>query len=105
VNLPVSSGLNAKLQAPGGNVAPGGCADESLYDRFHRAGLKGLRMAPYYVPFEDPRSEVTLVLRGRVSRLGGDDAAEAETAWQRAAEEGTFFFAQPHHCAVGTKPI
>jgi hypothetical protein len=34
--------------------------------------------------------------------------AEEATEWResvgRAKTDGTFFFALPHHCAVGTKP-
>ena len=43
VNLPLSTGLKAKVEAPGmlGMVSPQGCADASLYPRMRRAGLTG----------------------------------------------------------------
>ena len=42
-NAALSPGLRAKVDIAGrGGVAPGGCADASLYQRFRRAGLVGL---------------------------------------------------------------
>ena len=35
--------------------------------------------------------------------LSQEETAEWQAAWVQAQEEGTFFFAYPHHCAVGTK--
>jgi hypothetical protein len=42
-NAALSPAVRAKADAPGrGDVAPAGCADASLYERFRRAGLVGL---------------------------------------------------------------
>src|SRR4029077_20938976 len=42
-NATFSPAARAKVDIPGrGDVAPGGCADVSLYERFRRAGLVGL---------------------------------------------------------------
>jgi SAM-dependent methyltransferase len=43
INLPLDAALKAKVEMPGmigGGMSPGGCADASLYQRFHALGLK-----------------------------------------------------------------
>ena len=43
INLPLDTALKAKVEMPGmigGGMSPGGCADASLYQRFHALGLK-----------------------------------------------------------------
>jgi hypothetical protein len=76
MNLRLPTGLQAKVNAPGaiGSVAAQGCADASLYQRFHQAGLTQ------------------------------EEAQQWQSARVQAEAEGTFFMAWPHHCAVGTKP-
>ena len=52
VNLPLDPALKAKVEMPGmigGGMAPQGCADASLYTRFHALGLKELRGFPQLV--------------------------------------------------------
>ena len=107
VNLPLDPALKAKVEMPGmigGGMAPQGCADASLYTRFHALGLKELRGFPQLVAVRpgSPR-----VARYQQQILAALTPAETE-AWHRAVAEGqrdgTFFFAQPFHCAVGTKP-
>ncbi len=52
VNLPLDPALKAKVDAPGiigGGMAPQGCADASLYRRFHALGLTGLKCFPQLV--------------------------------------------------------
>jgi SAM-dependent methyltransferase len=51
-NLPISTTLRAKVDAPGligAGVAAAGCADTSLYRRFYAAGLTELRCFPQLV--------------------------------------------------------
>jgi hypothetical protein len=38
-----------------------------------------------------------------LGRLNPDKASERRHAVAQAEAEGSFFIAQPHHCAVGTK--
>jgi SAM-dependent methyltransferase len=106
VNLPLEPALKAKVEAPGiigGGMAPKGCADASLYRRFHALGLTGLQCFPQLVAVVpgQPRLE-----RYQQQILAALSPAEAET-WRRAVAqaetEGTFFIAQVYHCAVGTK--
>ena len=107
VNLPLDPGLKAKVDAPGiigGGMAPRGCADASLYRRFHALGLIGLKCFPQLVSVVpgQPRLE-----RYQQQVLAALSPSEAET-WRQAVAvaegDGTFFIAQAYHCAVGTKP-
>lgn len=106
VNLPLAPALKAKVEAPGiigGGMAPKGCADASLYRRFHALGLTGLKCFPQLVAVVpgQPRLE-----RYQQQILAALSPAEAETwrhAVAQAETEGTFFIAQVYHCAVGTK--
>jgi hypothetical protein len=88
----------------GGGMSPGGCADASLYQRFHALGLKELHCFPQLVAVRpgSPR-----LARYQQQILAALSPAETE-AWRRAVaraeREGTYFVAQPFHCAVGTKP-
>ena len=88
----------------GGGVAPKGVADASLYRRLTALGLRGLKCFPQLVAVV-PGSE--RIERYQQQILAALTPAEAE-AFRRAAaaaeRDGTFFIAQPYHCAVATKP-
>jgi len=103
----LDAALKAKVEMPGmigGGMSPGGCADASLYQRFHALGLKELSCFPQLVAVRpgSPR-----LARYQQQILAALSPAETE-AWRRAAaqaeRDGTYFVAQPFHCAVGTKP-
>ena len=107
VNLPLDPALKAKVDAPnviGGGVALKGVADASLYRRLAALGLTGLKCFPQLVSVV-PGSE--RIERYQQQILAALTAAEA-TTWHQAVtaaeREGTFFIAQPYHCAVATKP-
>jgi SAM-dependent methyltransferase len=83
VNLPLSPELKAKVGIPGlfgAGVAPGGCADASLYNRFSKAGLTQLRCFPQFnaVTPEEPR------LRGLQQQALAMFSAEEAAEWRRA---------------------
>jgi SAM-dependent methyltransferase len=106
VNLPLDPALRTKVEMPGaigGGMNPDGCADASLYQRFHALGLQELRCFPQMVAVRPGSPRLARYQQQILSALS---PAEAET-WRRAVEEaehdGTFFIAQPFHCAVGTK--
>jgi SAM-dependent methyltransferase len=105
-NAALSPTVRAKVDAPGkGDVAAGGCADASLYQRFHRAGLVGLTCFSQWVSVDASQpSRVAIFKRGFLAALTEEESAECEAAVARAEADGTFFIATPHHCAVGTKP-
>src|SRR5271166_7016118 len=107
-NLPTSAALRAKVDRPGltgSGVAAAGCADASLYRRFHAAGLTGLRCFPQLVAMTpDQLSRFTISQQQILATLTAEEAAEWQSAAERAEAAGTFFIATGHHCAVGTKP-
>jgi len=41
---------------------------------------------------------------GIIAGLDAEEDAEWQQASAAAKAEATFFIAQPHHCAIGTKP-
>jgi ubiquinone/menaquinone biosynthesis C-methylase UbiE len=108
VNLPLSAATRAKANQPGmatGGVAPAGCADTSLYQRFHAAGLTRLTCFPQFVVLSAAEvSRITIIKQKVLATLTEAEAAEWQSAVTRAEADGTFFIASPHHCAVGTKP-
>ncbi|MGZ8452518.1 MAG: class I SAM-dependent methyltransferase [Candidatus Binatia bacterium] len=105
VNLPLSQQLKAKVDSAGlfgGNVTDKGCADASLYRRMNEAGLKDVAMLPQWASHKD--GERLDYLHERiVALLTPDEFTEWRAALDQAKGEGTFFIAEPFHCAVGRK--
>jgi SAM-dependent methyltransferase len=82
-----------------------GCADASLYRRFAAAGLSDLVMGPQYGADTAQRSPERLRLFvGRVAQgLSSDEARQFRDSVKRATSAGTMVWAEPYHCAVGTR--
>jgi SAM-dependent methyltransferase len=107
VNLPLRAALKLKVEAPGrvaSGVAARGCADASIYRRFHRAGLTQLTLFPHLVPVSRADPRFTLFQQQHLATLAPEEADEWRCAVAEAEADGTFFMAQPFHCAVGIKP-
>jgi ubiquinone/menaquinone biosynthesis C-methylase UbiE len=107
MNLPLQAELQAKVGAPGalGSVAERGCADASLYQRFHQAGLTQVKMFPQLAAFDDSDGYMLQFMQnGLLSKLTEEEARQWQSARAEVEAEGTFFMTWPHHCAVGTKP-
>jgi len=103
VNLPLRVELKTKVEAQAGNVQEQGCADASLYWRLHQAGLEQVTMFPQLAAYA--KGERLQYLQERiVANLKLEEVDEWREAISQADAEGTFFIAQPFHCAVGTKP-
>lgn len=105
INLPLSVGLRAKVEAPGavGQVAAQGCADASLYRRMHKAGLAHVKMLPQLAALTAMDAVTLQFIGGQLlPKMSREEAAEWEAARAQAETDGTFFIAWPHHCAVGT---
>jgi ubiquinone/menaquinone biosynthesis C-methylase UbiE len=102
VNLPLETELKKKAEAPRGHVLKEGCADASLYRRMQQAGLGQLTMFPQWATFSAGER-----LQFEQERIGTTLKPEEANEWRKAITqadaEGTFFIAQPFHCAVGTK--
>jgi len=106
VNLPVSASIKQKVEAPGvmgGERAEEGCADASLYTRFHRSGLSQIKMFPQFASFNGGQNFERWKTEA-LSVLTDDEAEEWHAALAQAEAGGTFFIGQPLHCVVGTKP-
>ncbi len=107
INLPLRAELKAKLESPGGwssGAEEQGCADASLYRRFHAAGLGDVRMLPQLVPFDSSAKLRLKHYQAQIlATLSPDEAREWEAAMNRTQAEGTMIIATPFHCAVGTK--
>jgi SAM-dependent methyltransferase len=106
-NLPLPPELKGKAErVTGPGAGPLGCADGSLFGRVQRAGLADarawLQMATFY-PAQDSQEFWGYYQNWVVAVL----TAEEATTWRRAVShadaDGTFYWAMPHHCAVGTK--
>ena len=104
INLPLRVELKTKAEARQRRVPnPQGCADASLYRRFHQVGLVQVKMFPQLATHSD---------RPRLQFMEGDifpaftpeEMEEWRAAVAEGEAEGTFFIAEPCHCAVGTKP-
>ncbi len=106
INVPVSDMLKRKVEAgyPAA-VEERGCSDASLYARARLAGLGRLKMFPTLAPW-DQSSPLGLRTQESIARttLDEGDLAEWSQGVAKAKSDGTIFFAQPHHCVVGTKP-
>ncbi|MFB3111541.1 MAG: hypothetical protein ACE10G_05860, partial [Gemmatimonadales bacterium] len=59
---------------------------------------------PVMAAYDDARGPTSRFFRRNIESLSPEEAEEAWAAVAEAEAEGTFFFAFPHHCAVGTKP-
>ncbi len=104
VNLPVRAELKSRVEAPGGNVEEQGCADASLYLRLWKAGLNQVKIYPQIAPFPSPYGVMGQFLQNRVlANLNVQEQEEWREAEAQAVAEGSFYFAWPHHCAVGKK--
>ncbi len=107
VNLPLNASLKLQVDAPGligQGTAAGGCADASLYRRFHVARLTQLTLFPQLVAVTPAEPRLAMFQQQILATLGPEEAQEWLCAVAQAEAEGTFFIAQPFHCAVGTKP-
>lgn len=106
VNLPLRAELKSKVEGRGrlgGNVQERGCADASLYRRFLKAGLVQVKMLPQLAICAGGE-RLEYVKERIVTGLRPEEVGEWREAVARAEAEGTFFIAEPFHCAVGTKP-
>jgi hypothetical protein len=98
---------HAAERVAGAGADEHGCADASLYRRFVDAGLRELVMGPQYGADTGQRSPDRLRLFvGRVAQgLVADDARQFRDSIKRATTDGTMVWAEPYHCAVGTRPL
>ena len=104
-NFQLSDELRAKAaSARFGGVEERGCADASLYRRFHEAGLAQVKMFPQLgVVTAADQPYIQLVQDFILATLNPDEAEVWRQSVARSEADSTFFIATPYHCAVGTK--
>ena len=105
VNVPLHPALKTKAEIPRGFVSERGCADASLGTRFHAAGFQQVKMFPQFTTFDDLNTPIGQFQQaGILGALDPDETQEWHAAVAQAVDAGTFFIAQSHHCALGTRP-
>lgn len=107
INLPLRADLKARIEAPGWHDTSShaqGCDEASLYRRMHQVGLAHIKMFPQFAAF-DGLSRLRQLQATIMPTLGPADTQAWQAALAQAAAEGTFFIANPFHCAVGTKLV
>lgn len=100
-NLPVEADIRAKAEAPIRQVGPAGCADASLMQRLHTAGLEAVIAYPTFFGGEAHQDYFEPIA---LSRLNDEERTAWRVAKAAALAEGTFYMMHPAHCGVGTKP-
>ncbi len=105
VNVPLRPELKTKAQTPRGFVGAQGCADTSLYRRFHQTGLTHTQIWPQFAASAEPETPQAQFAHGAIlGALSAEETQEWHAGMAQAVSDGTYFIAQPFHCAVGTKP-
>lgn len=105
VNVPLRAELKNKVQTPRGFVGEHGCADATLYRRVHQAGLAQPQTFPQLATFDQPNTpQAQFAYSAILGALTAEETQEWHAGMARAVADGTYFIAQPFHCAVGTKP-
>jgi len=106
LTLPLRAELHAKAaRAVAAGVAARGCADSTLYRRFHATGLTQVRSLPQFAVYDGVRTLMAQYYQSRIlSAVTPDEAEEWRAAVALAETGGAFVLGVPHHCAVGTKP-
>jgi ubiquinone/menaquinone biosynthesis C-methylase UbiE len=94
MNVRLQPELKAKVDAPGalGSVAPQGCADASLYQRFHQAGLTQVQMFPSLPAFGGSEPTMLQFMQDSLlAKLTQEEGQQWQSARTQAEAEGTFF--------------
>jgi ubiquinone/menaquinone biosynthesis C-methylase UbiE len=107
-NLPLPAPLKEKIEGFGGGAGmhEHGCADESLYQRFGRAGLQAIAGGPAWAWVRPAEAQWQHNLEPQIrSRLTpAEDEVWRRTLREAQADGLPVWIARPFHCAVGTKP-
>jgi SAM-dependent methyltransferase len=105
VNVPLRPEVKTKAETPRGFVGAQGCADASLYRRLHQAGLTHVKMFPQLAASDQPETPQAQFAHGAIlGALTAEEMQDWHACMAQAVADGTYFIAQPFHCAVGTKP-
>ena len=105
INLALRPELMEKVINMHMSMSEKGCADASLYRRFHQAGLTEVKNFPQMATFDQENSTMLTWLQNAhfFTELNPEEQVEWRDARTQAEIEATFFISWPHHCAVGSK--
>jgi SAM-dependent methyltransferase len=105
-HLPTDSAILSKVNVPNVMVSANGCGDASLPERLREVGYANVQYWPSFYGTANPQSPHWGVYQKIVAppNLSSEELPKWQAAHQEAAKTGTGYFAQPIHCAVGTKP-
>lgn len=105
-HLPIDPVIASKVNVPNVLISANGCGDASLAERLGKAGYMNIQYWPSFYGTSNALSPHWAVYRSIVAppNLSSEDLPLWEAAHDEAARTGTGYFAQPIHCAVGTKP-
>src|SRR4030095_3437791 len=101
VNVPLRPELKTKAEVPHGFVGEEGCADSSLYRRFHMAGLTQVQMFPQFAASNQPdTAQAQFTHSAIIGTFTADETEEWQASIAQAVADGTYFIAQPFHCVL-----
>jgi len=105
-HLPAEPDIVSKAKVPNEMISAQGCGDASLRERLSRVGYEHVQYWPGYYGTANPASPHWAVYRSIIApqSLAAEDMPKWQAAHEEAARSGTGYFAQPIHCAVGTRP-
>ena len=104
-HLPVDPTIASKVKVPDVLISANGCGDATLPERLKSVGYVDVQYWPAFYGTSNAMSPHWAVYKSIVAppNLSSEDLPEWEAAHEEAASTGASYFAQPIHCAVGTK--
>ncbi len=103
-NLPLPESLRRRATRPTGGVTADGCADASLLERMHEAGLKDVQGGPAWAWVHPGSRYWDTMIATMLGGLTADEAGSWNEALAQALAAGRpVCYAQPYHCAAGLK--
>ncbi|MGI9327148.1 MAG: methyltransferase domain-containing protein [Pseudomonadales bacterium] len=107
VNVPLAPDRQRELNEfsgkAGAGVAPGGCADASLYERIIAIDSRPVLMGPRFAFYRNGDSRMNDILDRLSAALPADTVDEFQKARDEAQAAGTICVGEPFHCAVMTR--
>jgi SAM-dependent methyltransferase len=106
VNVALGAELKTKVQTPRGFVGAQGCADANLYRRFSQLKLTRFQMWPHLAVSNQHDTPQAQFAHGAIlGALTPEETQEWHKGMAQSVADGTYFIAQPFHCAVGSKSV
>lgn len=105
-HLPIDPAIASKVKVPNVMISANGCGDASLPERLGKVGYVNVQYWPSFCGTANALSPHWALYRSIVAppNLSSEDLPKWQAAHEEAARTGAAYFAQPIHCAVGTKP-